>query len=152
MRDDHHGFVDEFSHDELSAMGYDRRDIKLKPIAWGVVWHFIFMIGSVPICFGFYWLLVKVVGEDQPPITVRKMPPAPVVQTNITAAGDIHALRQQENEKLNTKGWVDAEKGKVHIPVDEAIDIVARDGLPQASAEKAAASEAHREPEKEPTR
>jgi len=150
MRDDHHGFVDEFSHDELSAMGYDRRDIKLKPIAWGVVWHFIFMIGSVPICFGFYWLLVKVVGEDQVAITVRKMPPPPVVQTNITAAGDIHALRQQENARMNSKGWIDEEKGTVHIPVQEAIDIVAAHGLPKASEAKAADAEANRQPAQEP--
>jgi len=152
MHDDHHGFVDEFSHDELSVMGYDRRDFKAKPLIWGVVGHFIVMILSVPICFGFYWLLVKVVGEDQPPITVRKMPPPPVVQTNITAAGDIHALRKQEAERMNTKGWVDEKKGIVHIPVAEAMDMVAAHGLPVTTDQAAAEAEANRQPVKEPTR
>jgi hypothetical protein len=141
MHNDHHGFVDEFSPDELRQMGYDRRDIKVRPILISVVGMFAFAIVSVIISFMAYMLLERVVGVDSPPVTVRKMPPPPILQTNITASEDMHKLRQEENARLNSKAWVDEKKGTVHIPIEQAIEILSETGLPTASEVEAAKAE-----------
>ncbi len=54
--------------------------------------------------------------------------PAPRLQPNPVA--DMNKLRVYEEEELNSYGWVDQAKGKVHIPIEQAMAIVARTGLP----------------------
>ncbi|MGI8811910.1 MAG: hypothetical protein ACR2IH_05205 [Pyrinomonadaceae bacterium] len=39
-------------------------------------------------------------------------------------------FRQSENEKLNGYGWVDKQNGVVHIPIEQAMQKLARQGLP----------------------
>ena len=45
----------------------------------------------------------------------------------------IETVVAQEEKELTSYGWVDPKAGIVHIPIDEAIKIVASRGLPQAS-------------------
>lgn len=39
-------------------------------------------------------------------------------------------FRRAEDEKLNDYGWIDKEKGIVHIPIEQAIGELAQKGLP----------------------
>jgi hypothetical protein len=43
--------------------------------------------------------------------------------------GQLRALRQAENTRLNSYGWVDQSKGIARIPIDRAIDILAEKNL-----------------------
>jgi hypothetical protein len=43
---------------------------------------------------------------------------------------ELKELQDDENAILNNYGWVDPSKGTVRIPIDQAIDIVAKKGLP----------------------
>ena len=43
---------------------------------------------------------------------------------------DMERMRQGVGEQLDSYGWVDREHGVAHIPIDRAIDLVLRDGLP----------------------
>ena len=43
---------------------------------------------------------------------------------------ELKALRREEKARLNSYGWIDQEKGIVHIPIDRAIEILAEKGLP----------------------
>jgi hypothetical protein len=43
---------------------------------------------------------------------------------------ELQQLRDDEDAILNSYGWVDPNKGIVRIPIDQAIDIVAKKGLP----------------------
>lgn len=45
-------------------------------------------------------------------------------------AADLNKFRVREEELLNSYGWVNKAAGKVHIPIDRAIDILAKTGLP----------------------
>lgn len=54
--------------------------------------------------------------------------PNPRLQSNDTA--DMNKFRVREDEVLNTYGWVDQTNGKVHIPIEQAMAIVAQTGLP----------------------
>ncbi len=57
---------------------------------------------------------------DQPPAPDLK--PRPVE--------NYREFRRAESEKLNDYGWVDKEKGIVHIPIEQAMQMIANKGLP----------------------
>lgn len=66
--------------------------------------------------------------------------PAPRLQTNTTF--DMVEFRRQEDAALNSYGWVDPGAGVAQIPIDRAIDLLARNGLPRPKPqEKPAAPE-----------
>ncbi len=54
--------------------------------------------------------------------------PAPQLQPDPVA--DLNKFRAALEEELNTYGWVDQENGVAHIPIDQAIDMIAQQGLP----------------------
>ncbi|MDQ6788200.1 MAG: hypothetical protein M3033_15450 [Acidobacteriota bacterium] len=56
-------------------------------------------------------------------------PPAPDLEPN--PVGNYREFRRAENEKLNNYGWVDKEKGIVHIPIEQAMKQLANKGLPE---------------------
>ena len=60
----------------------------------------------------------------------RKEPPAPNLQTQ--PFKDVYLLRQGENEKLDSYGWVDKEGGVARIPIDRAMEVMLQRGLPGA--------------------
>ena len=56
-----------------------------------------------------------------------QMFPQPRLQQ--TPVLDLRAIRAEEDQVLNSYGWVDQPKGVVRIPISQAIDILARRGL-----------------------
>ena len=62
----------------------------------------------------------------------RELPPDPKLQ--VTPYLDWDRYRQEQMRQLNGFGWVDQGAGKVHIPIDRAMDIVAKQGLPSRPA------------------
>lgn len=54
--------------------------------------------------------------------------PQPRLQPN--PAADLNKFRAQEEEILNSYGWADQQAGIAHIPIEQAIDIIAQRGLP----------------------
>lgn len=54
--------------------------------------------------------------------------PTPRLQPN--PVSDLDAFRQREEETLNSYGWVDQARGKVHIPIARAMDLTVAGGLP----------------------
>jgi hypothetical protein len=58
-----------------------------------------------------------------------ELPPEPRLQE--TPALDLARFRAREDETLSTYGWVDRPSGVVHIPIERAMEIVAREGLPK---------------------
>jgi hypothetical protein len=64
--------------------------------------------------------------------------PSPRIQADPTA--ELTKMREEDLGLLNEYGWVDREAGIAHIPVDRAIDILARSGLPVVHADDAKTS------------
>ena len=52
-------------------------------------------------------------------------PPAPRLQEHPIA--DLQALRARENAQLGSYGWVDQATGRVHIPIERAMEIMAKE-------------------------
>ena len=65
----------------------------------------------------------------------NRLPPEPRLQTN--PRQDLRDLRMQEEQALDTYGWVDKNAGVVRIPISEAMKLTVQRGLParQAKAE-----------------
>jgi hypothetical protein len=57
-----------------------------------------------------------------------RVPPEPRLQTNPRA--DLRELRESEDKRLDSYGWVDRNAGIVHIPIDDAIKLTLQRGLP----------------------
>ena len=56
-----------------------------------------------------------------------RLPPAPQLQIHGTR--DWQQFRAAEAAQLTTYGWMDRPAGVVHIPIDEAMDLVAQRGV-----------------------
>src|SRR4051812_28317324 len=55
---------------------------------------------------------------------------APPPQLQISPGADYEQFRASEEAKLNSYGWVDKEAGIIRIPIERAMDLIARRGLP----------------------
>ena len=72
----------------------------------------------------------------------NQVPPSPLAHTReptpephlqVHAAEDLQETRAAENALLNGYGWIDKEAGIVRIPIEKAIDVLAKKGLPVRS-------------------
>lgn len=61
-------------------------------------------------------------------IEPAKVFPEPQLQASPVL--DLKAIRAEEDKLLSGYAWVDPQKGLVRIPIDQAIDLIARRGLP----------------------
>jgi len=61
-----------------------------------------------------------------------RVPPEPRLQTNPRA--DLRELRESEDKRLDSYGWVDRNAGIVHIPIEDAIKLTLQRGLPSRPA------------------
>lgn len=131
----HEEILNEEQLDELKKLGYDRTDADQKKIWWQVAGVFGFVVFSWGITVLAYQFLVPG-GARAPEQAVNaasmRIPPAPnpMLQSNATAAADMHVLRQNEMKHLTSVGYVDEAAGVVYIPIKDAIDDVATNGLP----------------------
>ena len=63
-----------------------------------------------------------------------QMPPEPRLQ--VAPEIDLEKFRANEDHQMNSYGWVMKDAGVVHIPVDSALALVAKRGLPARSKSK----------------
>lgn len=116
-------------------LGYDPRDINIKPIVKVVGYFFGFTI----LFFGLgaaIWINKRY--GIQPRFDGRKPPiEGPRVQGNITAKIDIMKMRQAETHYMTTYG---NEGGKQRIPVERAMELLSERGLPAIASDEQAKS------------
>ena len=121
----------------LKAMGYDRRDLNVPTIK---KWTIITLVFSL-FCFAislpiYFWFIngspVNASAIKPQPSKIRVVEADknnPVLQDNITTKVDIMDMRQREDKILSTTEWIDQNKGKVRIPIDQAIKLIAKRGV-----------------------
>jgi hypothetical protein len=62
--------------------------------------------------------------------------PEPRLQTH--PEEDLRALKQAEDRRLGTYGWIDREQQVLHMPIERAMDRVIRRGVPVRAAVRSA--------------
>lgn len=106
------------------------------------LWLGVAMVLSFAIVYGTFWFFegrarTAAAAAQQYPLAAPPVPgserverplPTPALQTQ--PFRDIHELRASETEKLQRYGWVDKEGGIAHVPIEVAMDVLIRKGLP----------------------
>lgn len=126
--------------------GFDS-EIDVKHISAFLVWMTVgILIAGVAMYALYRGLQSREEARDLPPSplvdrTQPRLPPEPRLQT--TPIPDLARYLAEQQASVSTYAWVDPAQGVARIPVDQAIDILAKRGLPwrpsSYSAGKAAA-------------
>lgn len=119
----------------LTELGYETED--LDPVKFGkaIMAMFLFVFVGAGISIAAMWFMspTRISGDPTLADPARKFPPtpSPILQSNITRATDMHDLRQKETAILERFEVKDASSGSYSIPIDMAIEKLAKSGLPK---------------------
>jgi hypothetical protein len=119
--------------EEVSAQtGYETRDANVRLVVWFAA---SLVVGAIVIHLALAGLFKLFAHQHPSPdpasriaFETRMLAPAPQLQVNPQV--DLATFEKEENEKLNTYGWVDREYGVIRIPIERAMDLIAERGLP----------------------
>jgi hypothetical protein len=116
------------------AVGHETRDANVRSISKFIVGLVVGVVAAMLLMwFLFDRFAIREARESPRPDTMaasnpQKAPPEPRLQP--APAMDLTQFRAAEEKILNDYAWVDPEKGIVRIPVDRALELVAKEGLP----------------------
>jgi hypothetical protein len=112
--------------------GYERSDLKPGTIALFGVGLAVVIGAAVVITslFVHYRALQHSRQETPVPRLAGEREATPEPRLQVDAQNELRRLRAAEDAALNNYGWVDKEAGVVKIPVDRAMEILAKKGLP----------------------
>jgi len=94
------------------------------------------VLGTVVVVILLRWMFVTLVVVEQrqqppPPVMKAEVPPQPPLpRLEIDPPADLARYRDEQRTGLESYGWVDRPAGVVHIPIEDAMRIVAERGLP----------------------
>lgn len=110
---------------DTNHVDYERSDVGLRLVGWlagGLATFVVITPLVLPLLF---------------PQSTRQITPAsrPAVTSNappleVTPRATLQATRQDEAQIERGYGWADRSRGQVRIPIDRAVDILLRKGLP----------------------
>ena len=138
----------QYQDDELfnPETHHEESDVPIKPLFWAVGIFIVFAIVThLALAAMFRGFVNSEKKKMDPPWTQVALPKdayvprnQPLLQpfprqddpTKDTPVADLVHMRSAEDQKLHSYGWVDQQKGVVHIPIEVAKQLVAQRGLP----------------------
>jgi hypothetical protein len=112
--------------------GHETRDFSLRVVALFGASLAVLLAGSLALMawlFASFHATPKGHGVQGAPVAATPpRPPGPRLQAS--PARDMQEMLRAENARLQSYGWVDRSAGLVRMPIDRAMDFVARQGLP----------------------
>jgi hypothetical protein len=122
----------ESTHPAGGGGGYEPRDLNLRVVATflaSMIVTVLLVLALLVWVFDFYSALdTRMETPPSPLAKGRQIPPEPRLQVNGPA--DLRAMLAQEDAQLNSYGWVDRKTETVHIPIAQAMKLLAERGLP----------------------
>jgi hypothetical protein len=113
-------------------VSHERSDVSIRGI---VVFGVVLLLTAAVIHIALYWLLKYYREQAAPsapamsaPDTPAEITPAPRLQ--ISPRSDLAEMRAAEEKELTTYGWLDEQKQTVRIPIERAMELLAKRGLP----------------------
>ena len=124
--------MDEIKHPQDPHAGHETTDINVWAVGKFAIGLVIVCVVSLLLLFG---LLKFFQSREETSVanTVEPVKLFPEPQLQKTEILDIKALHAEEDKLLNGYAWVDPKQGIVRIPVDRAIEVLAKRGLPSRS-------------------
>jgi hypothetical protein len=124
--------ADQNTRAESADTSYELSDISPNKILWFGLGLALLIVAVVLINYGLFQYFHR--SE-----TRRRLPPSPLSYgvepppepRLVTRPGaDLEEMRAEEDQILNSYGWIDRDRGIVRLPVDRAIELLAERGLP----------------------
>jgi hypothetical protein len=133
MAEEQSGKVEASDHGAPVHGAHEERDVVFRPIvlaAVGLLAVIVFVFVSMQWLFDYYAAREARRSEPNPLAEsyARELPPEPRLQT--APVQDLRQLRAAEDAVLNSYGWIDRKNGVVRIPIERAMELLARRGLP----------------------
>ena len=114
------------------VLGHQPYEERIRPVVLFTVWlavGTVAVLGLMRLAHGAFEAEAREGSKPIHPLAAeREEPPEPRLQD--APAADLDAFRAREQERLSTYGWIDRQAGVVHMPIERAMEIVAREGLP----------------------
>jgi hypothetical protein len=111
---------------------HEKSDIDVRALMWFVVVLTAIVIAVDVVCLGMFKLMNRYEASNEPYTTplasAGQAPPEPRLQT--TPWTDLGHLRAQEQQYLNSYGWVDEKLGVARIPIAKAKEMLLQRGIP----------------------
>ena len=133
--------MEEIRHPLNPRMRHETTDINVWAVGKFAIALIIVTIISLGLVFGLM-MYFQAREESHYATTIQPTKLFPQPQLQQTPVLDLRAIRAEEDKVLDTYGWVDQPKGVVRIPIAQAIDILAKRGLPHTAPAAAPAKEA----------
>jgi hypothetical protein len=123
---------------ERANPGYETTDAEARSIwiaAGGLVVTVALVVGGITLMFA--WLHSRDLAQQKrtrvdrvTAAVAETRPQFPEPRLQVAPHDDLATLRTREDEELKTYGWVDRKAGVVRIPIERAMDLLVRKGLP----------------------
>jgi hypothetical protein len=112
-------------------VSHEQSDVSIRGI---VVFAVALLVVAFVIHVALYWLLEFYREKAPSPKPVITAPRAeeqiPPPRLQISPRADLAEMRAAQERELTTYGWADKEKQSVRIPIDRAMELLAKRGLP----------------------
>ena len=125
--------MDEIKHPQDPHAGHETTDINVWAVGKFAIGLVVVCVVSLVLLFG----LLKFFQSREETSVANTVEPTklfPEPQLQKTPIVDLKTIRAEEDKLLNGYAWVDAPKGVVRIPLDRAIEVLAKRGLPSRAA------------------
>jgi hypothetical protein len=123
-------------HNVSATPGYETRDTNTGAILNFLVILAVVLVASGLICWGMFKIFsthaVDQPASDSPFADTRQLPLGPQLQVN--PREDWLKFRQGQEDSLHTYGWENRTAGIVHVPIEEAMELLVKKGLPVQNA------------------
>jgi hypothetical protein len=139
MAEHTHGSQDD---GKSESAAYETRDVKIRPLAVFTAGIIVLIVFSFLVVLWVFRLFsAQHAAEDRQSATSSVARPAeaapsdeqlrwPEPRVQSRPADDLKALRVEEDASLTTYAWVDRTNGVVRLPIDVAMRLVLKEGLP----------------------
>ncbi len=99
------------------------------------LWLAVAMLLSAGMVYGSFWFFEREAKTadslaQKYPLAIDRVRQTPLPALQTQPFKDIHQLRQGENQKLTSYGWVDKDGGVTRIPIDRAMEVMLQKGFP----------------------
>lgn len=135
MPDQHHNPPSaDTPHDQhvVETLGYEARDIigRRRSIFFYAGFHFVglVVVGSMVVLL--YWIMGRLAPTFDPAKPGAKRVESTAAKLQGDPFVDMKKFTKETDARMHSYGWVDQEKGIVHIPIEKAIEITAGQNLP----------------------
>lgn len=123
-------------NDRQTTVRFEERDINARDVLLIAVGVLLCTIGIVCVLYLLFSYMRNLTAQESQPTspvarTVTQFPPEPRIQQD--PAFDYQSMYHEAQWQLHHYQWIDKKKQIVAIPIDQAIDIVARRGIPPSS-------------------